>query len=114
MLGHYLMDHHFRTGATGTWEGDEDKYYFGRRPNGIYIPRYRNIGSDKRDYIRGFGYQGGASRQGWSRVVAELGFGADMKNRATEPGPWTMGLTEAKRMPSVLRQLHGAEQRCER
>jgi hypothetical protein len=49
-LGHNLMDHHFKIGATGTWEGDEDKYYIGRRPNGIYIPRYRNIGNDKRDY----------------------------------------------------------------
>ena len=61
-LGHNLMDHHFKIGATGTWEGDEDKYYIGRRPNGIYIPRYRNIGNDKRDYVRGFGYQGSGSR----------------------------------------------------
>ena len=57
-LGHNLMDHHFRTGASGEWEGGTDKYFVGRRANGIYIPRYRNIGSDKRDYLRGFGYQG--------------------------------------------------------
>jgi choline dehydrogenase-like flavoprotein len=93
VLGHYLMDHHFRTGANGSWEGDLDKYVFGRRPNGIYIPRYRNIGSDKRDYLRGFGYQGGASRQSWQRLVAEVGFGADMKEAATEPGPWQFGMT---------------------
>jgi choline dehydrogenase-like flavoprotein len=92
-LGHYLMDHHFRTGASGYWEADEDKYVFGRKPNGIYIPRYRNIGNDKRDYLRGFGYQGGAGRAGWSRVVAEMGFGADMKAMATEPGRWSMGMT---------------------
>jgi choline dehydrogenase-like flavoprotein len=92
VLGHYLMDHHFKTGASGTWEGDEDKYIFGRRPNGIYVPRFRNIGSDKRDYVRGFGYQGGGSRQGWQRTIAELGFGKDLKEKATEPGPWTMGL----------------------
>jgi choline dehydrogenase-like flavoprotein len=88
VLGHYLMDHHFRTGAMGTWEGDEDKYIFGHRPNGIYMPRYRNLGGDKRDYSRGFGFQGGGSRDGWSRVIAEAGFGADMKEKATEPGPW--------------------------
>lgn len=93
VLGHYLMDHHFRTGASGIWEGDQDKYEFGRRPNGIYIPRYRNINGEKRDYIRGFGYQGGAHRSGWQRVVAEMGFGADMKNAASEPGPWSMGMT---------------------
>ena len=66
-LGHNVMDHHFRVGAGGHVEGYEDKYYYGRRPNGIYIPRFRNLDGDKRDYIRGFGYQGGASRQGWRR-----------------------------------------------
>lgn len=91
-LGRNLMDHHFRTGASGVWEGDLDKYYYGRRANGIYIPRYRNIGADKREYLRGFGYQGGASRQGWQRNVAELAFGADLKNQLTQPGDWTMGL----------------------
>ena len=91
-LGHNLMDHHFRVGASGDWEGDLDKYYIGRRANGIYVPRYRNIGSDKRDYLRGFGYQGGGSRQGWQRNVAEMSFGADYKEELTKPGPWTMGL----------------------
>ncbi|UHG90017.1 GMC oxidoreductase [Spirosoma oryzicola] len=91
-LGHNLMDHHFRTGASGDWEGDLDKYYIGRRANGIYVPRYRNIGNDKRDYLRGFGYQGGGSRQGWQRNIAEMSFGADYKEELTKPGPWTMGL----------------------
>ncbi|MBP6054593.1 MAG: GMC family oxidoreductase [Cytophagaceae bacterium] len=91
-LGHNLMDHHFRVGAAGTWEGDEDKYYIGRRANGIYIPRYRNIGNDKRDYLRGFGYQGGGSRQSWNRGVNDLSFGADYKDSMTKPGPWTMNL----------------------
>lgn len=92
VMGKYLIDHHFRNGASGQAEGFEDKYVFGRRPNGIYVPRYRNIGNDKRDYLRGFGYQGGASREGWHRVIAELGFGADMKEAATEPGKWSLGL----------------------
>jgi choline dehydrogenase-like flavoprotein len=92
-LGHNLMDHHFRCGANGTAEGFEDKYYYGRRANGIYVPRFRNLNGDKRDYIRGFGYQGGGSRQGWSRNVAELGIGAELKDELTEPGQWTMGMT---------------------
>ncbi|RDV16390.1 GMC family oxidoreductase [Pontibacter diazotrophicus] len=91
-LGHNLMDHHFRTGANGTVEGYEDKYYYGRRPNGIYIPRYRNIGDDKRDYIRGFGYQGSAGREGWSREIAEMNVGGEFKDALTEPGQWTMGI----------------------
>jgi choline dehydrogenase-like flavoprotein len=92
-LGHNLMDHHFRCGANGTAEGFEDKYYYGRRANGIYVPRFRNLNGEKRDYIRGFGYQGGGSRQGWSRNVAELGIGAELKDALSEPGQWTMGMT---------------------
>jgi choline dehydrogenase-like flavoprotein len=94
-LGHNVMDHHFRCGAGGIAEGYDDKYYFGRRPNGIYIPRFQNVPEDKkkRDFIRGFGYQGSASRDGWHRNVAELNIGADLKNAISEPGPWTMGIT---------------------
>jgi choline dehydrogenase-like flavoprotein len=91
-LGHNLMDHHLGTGASGKVEGYEDKYYFGRRANGIYIPRYRNVGNDKRDYVRGFGYQGGGTREGWGRQVAEFNIGADFKDALTEPGSWTMGM----------------------
>ena len=92
-LGHNLMDHHFRLGASGRMEGFDDKYVFGRRPNGIYIPRFRNLGNEKRDYLRGFGYQGGASREGWGRNVAELSIGGDFKDALCEPGGWTMGIT---------------------
>ena len=90
-LGHNLMDHHLRVGAGGTVEGYEDKYYFGRRPNGPYIPQFRNIFGDKRDYLRGFGYQGGASRTGWSRDVAEMNIGGDFKDALSEPGDWSIG-----------------------
>jgi choline dehydrogenase-like flavoprotein len=94
-LGHNVMDHHFRCGAAGVAEGYDDKYYFGRRPNGIYIPRFTNLPTDnkKRDFLRGFGYQGGASRDGWKRNVAELQIGADLKDALSEPGEWTMGIT---------------------
>lgn len=91
-LGHNIMDHHLGVGASGTMEGYDDKYYFGRRANGIYIPRYRNLFGDKRDYIRGFGYQGSASREGWSREIAELTIGGDYKDALAEPGEWRMGI----------------------
>ena len=92
-LGHNIMDHHFRVGASADIEGFDDKYYYGRRPSGFYIPRFRNWGDDKRDYLRGFGYQGAASRQGWNRNVAEMGIGADLKNTLSEPGGWSIGMT---------------------
>ena len=93
-LGHNVMDHHFRCGASGHVEGYEDKIVFGRRPNGFYIPRFQNLpGGEKRTYTRGFGYQGGAGRTGWDREIAELGIGADLKAALTEPGSWGIGMT---------------------
>ena len=92
-LGHNIMDHHFRVGAYGDVEGFDDQYVFGRRANGFYIPRFRNLFGEKRDYTRGFGYQGNASRQGWERDVAELGIGAPLKEALSEPGAWTVGMT---------------------
>jgi len=92
-LGHNIMDHHYMLGAQGTIEGFEDKYYYGRRANGFYITRFANLYGDKRDFLRGYGFQGAASRQGWSREVAELNIGGDFKEALTEPGAWTIGAT---------------------
>ncbi|MDB5275870.1 MAG: family oxidoreductase [Ferruginibacter sp.] len=91
-LGHNIMDHHLGVGAGGQVEGYEDKYIFGRRANGIYIPRYQNLFGDKRDYLRGFGYQGGGSREGYSRSAEEISIGAGLKDALSEPGSWTMGI----------------------
>lgn len=91
-LGHNLMDHHARVGASGTMPGFEDRYHSGRRPNAIYVPRFRNIGRDRRSYLRGFGYQGSASRAGWQRNVRELSVGRPLKDALIEPGPWSFGL----------------------
>ncbi len=79
-------------GASGKAEGYEDKYYFGRRANGVYIPRYRNFFGDKRDYLRGFGYQGSGTREGWNKEIPELTIGGTYKDALTEPGGWNMGV----------------------
>jgi choline dehydrogenase-like flavoprotein len=95
-LGRNCMDHHFLVGAQADVDGFEDRYYAGRRPNGIYIPRFRNLGDDatkQKNFTRGYGYQGGASRTGWQRLVAEMGFGKEMKDEMQEAGGWTMGIT---------------------
>ncbi len=92
-LGHNLMDHHFRLGASGRLEGFDDKYYYGRRPTGFYIPRWQNLFGDKQPYLRGYGYQGSASRHDWGEAVAELGIGGDFKDRAAQPGAWSIGGT---------------------
>ena len=91
-LGHNIMDHHFKAGAWADVPGFEDKYYKGRRPNGIYIPRFRNIGgeTDQPNFKRGYGYQGGASRSNYQEVVAELAYGSEYKEAMTKPGSWRM------------------------
>ncbi|WP_121357361.1 GMC oxidoreductase [Flavisolibacter nicotianae] len=92
-LGHNVMDHHYNLGASGTVEGYEDKYLYGKRANGFYIVRFANLFGDKRNYLRGFGYQGSASRQGWAREIAEMNIGGDYKDALCEPGQWSIGMT---------------------
>ena len=93
-LGHNIMDHQLGSGAGGTYEGFHDKYYTGRRPNGFYIPRFRNIDSNssKVDFLRGYGYQGSASRSYWSESVAELAYGGDFKDNIVKAGRWGIGM----------------------
>lgn len=95
-LGHNIMDHHLGVGAYSTVDGYEDKYFKGRRANGIYIPRFRNLGgkSNMKKFVRGYGYQGGAGRDGWGRNIAEMRntrVGGNIKDALMEPGGWTMG-----------------------
>jgi choline dehydrogenase-like flavoprotein len=94
-LGHNLMDHIFQAGASGEVPGMEDMYYFGRRPTGIYIPRYRNLKASDSDahkvgFVRGYGYQGSATRQSWARGASMAGIGAELKQELRQPGPWTV------------------------
>ena len=93
-LGHNIMDHQLGAGVSGTMDGYLDRYYIGRRPNGIYIPRFRNVNkkSEKVNFLRGYGYQGGASRTYWSESVAELSYGRSFKDKITQAGDWRIGM----------------------
>lgn len=96
-LGHNIMDHHFRTGGAGVYDGFTDKYHKGRRPNGIYIPRFQNLdkASQSQNFIRGYGFQGGGSRFNWIQGIKELdmSLGEEFKRKLVEPGPWQLGIT---------------------
>jgi len=94
-LGHNVMDHHFRLGASGSSEDFRDQYYKGRRPTGIYIPRFRNIDAASKmpNFIRGYGYQGGGGRGGWGRYVAEDVYGQNLKEALSHPGDWGFSIT---------------------
>jgi choline dehydrogenase-like flavoprotein len=91
-LGHNLMDHHMGSGAEGVIAGHADKLPFGNRPNGFYIPRFRNVNTKQKDFLRGYGYQGGANRDDWSRGSALAGFGPSFKKSLSAPGPWRIGM----------------------
>jgi len=91
-VGRNLMDHHKQTGASAQVEGFDDDYYYGRRPIGIYVPRYRNMGEKRKDYLRGFGYQGGAGRAGWGSKVSSNDLGEALKVSVQHPGGWSFYL----------------------
>ena len=88
-LGHNLMDHCMGGGARAVIPGNEDKVSLGNRPNGIYVPRFRNVKQKHPLLIRGYGFQGGASRRSWQRGMEMHGIGADFKHALSRPGPWT-------------------------
>ncbi|HEX2919003.1 MAG TPA: GMC family oxidoreductase [Edaphobacter sp.] len=87
-VGRNLMDHIFHAGASGVMPGNLDRQQLGNRPNGIYMPRFRNVKEKHPDFVRGYGYQGGASREDWGRGSEMAGFGADFKHQLRTPGPW--------------------------
>jgi len=94
VLGRYLMDHHMGVDAEGYTDDFDDRFYNVSRPNGIYIPRFRNLdaASKRDDYVRGFAYQGSSYRIGPERGATMAGIGADLKNSLRDPGPWKMEL----------------------
>ena len=91
-LGHNIMDHHFKAGARAQIDGYEDYYYHGNRPANGYLARFRNLGNEKMNYLRGFGYQGGAIRGGWANSGEAAFTGENLLKSASTPGGWTMNL----------------------
>jgi choline dehydrogenase-like flavoprotein len=91
-LGHNLMDHHMGSGAGADMPGHADKMTFGNRPNGIYIPRFRNVKSKHKDFLRGYGYQGSGLRDTWNRGLHMNGIGVEFKQKLSSPGQWHMSL----------------------
>lgn len=107
-VGRYLMDHNM-AGATGLYPGFDDVYYRGRRPNGFYIPRYRNLDRQEK-FLRGYGFQGVGLRSSWKLAnMMGPGIGAEFKAKVRKPGPWLMnlgGFAEMLPNPSNRVTLH--------
>ncbi|WP_202182923.1 GMC oxidoreductase [Chitinophaga solisilvae] len=94
LVGRHLMDHHIKVGAMGRFSGYPRQYYTGRRPAGIYVPRFRNVNEQTKrtDYVRGFGYQGYGERRAWNDTYTNAGFGSHFKEQVTSPGEWEVWL----------------------
>jgi choline dehydrogenase-like flavoprotein len=92
-LGRNLMDHPFGAGAHGTLPGMENRKTYGNRPNGIYVARFRNVTDRHPRFVRGYGFQGVASRRDWHRGGTTPGFGAAFKHELLHGlGPWTFSM----------------------
>ncbi|GAC1448562.1 MAG: GMC family oxidoreductase [Chitinophagaceae bacterium] len=92
-VGLNLMDHHVGSGSAGEYEGFTDQYYSGRKPTGIYIPRFRNLPGQAKstNFVRGYGYQADGERREWrDSMLADDSFGASFKQTLAKPGPWSM------------------------
>ena len=108
-VGRNIMDHIKWGGASGTFDGWSDRQTIGQRPNGIYVPRFRNVTARHPDFIRGYGFQGGAGRAGWEAKARARGIGLAFKESLTRPGPWTMsfgGFGEMLPNPANRATLH--------
>ena len=89
-VGRNIMDHIKWGGASGEFDGWTDRREIGERPNGIYVPRFRNVTSRHPDFIRGYGFQGAADRSGWEAALRAPGIGREYKAQLSQLGPWTM------------------------
>jgi len=104
LLGTHVAFHNYRGRASGEYEGFQDKYYYGKRPNGYYIPRFRNVQKQQTDFMRGYAISGGSDRSAWWR--GGDGFGKALKQELTEPGNWSMGLQHmGETIPKVTNRV---------
>ena len=118
VLGHYLMDHTLGESGVGIFLDNMDSYFHGKRPTGLYIPRFRNVGGqdEDADFIRGYNFQTYLMRMDWSSSFnLYKGFGAKYKERLRKPGPWILvlsGFTEC--LPYETNRMYLSQKKVDR
>lgn len=90
LLGKFVAFHNYRGNLTATLEGDEDKYYYGRKPTAAMLPNFRNVHKQELDFMRGYMVHYSASRGGWQQGFGKEGIGSEWKDSLTEPGTWNV------------------------
>ena len=91
-VGHYFCEHIMGPGATGFLPqlAGREVTNDDSRPTGLYIARFRNLAERHPDFIRGYGFQGGAGCSEYPWVAHGVGgFGSSFKTavRAKYPTP---------------------------
>lgn len=88
-LGHNLMDHNYRVKGRAAHDGFQDRYHRGRRPTGLLIPKFRNVGENRRDdFLRGYTLTAGAHRGRGKFGPDTPPIGAGFKQALSVPGSW--------------------------
>ncbi|RIV26939.1 GMC family oxidoreductase [Fibrisoma montanum] len=88
LLGHYVAFHNYRGSLNATYDGFPDGYFYGRRPTTAFMPNFRNVQKQEMDFQRGYMVAFSASRSGWQRGAGTEGFGAEFKDKLSDPGGW--------------------------
>jgi choline dehydrogenase-like flavoprotein len=92
-VGRNLMNHNYRASLSATHDGFRDQYYFGRRPTGTLIPRFRNMGSDRQaEFLRGYAFAVFTYRDRGNLGAGDPPFGAVFKKKSAEVGPWRVAM----------------------
>jgi choline dehydrogenase-like flavoprotein len=91
VLGKYIAFHNYRGSMSASFEGFEDKYYYGRRPTAVMLPNFRNVKKQEMDFQRGYMSFYSAGRAGWGGA-GDMPFGADFKEANSTVGPWSVSM----------------------
>jgi len=88
LLGKYIAFHNYRGTVSASYDGPDDKYYYGRRPTQPMMPNFRNVHKQETDFLRGYMVFYGAGR---GSNYTE-GIGGEFKDAMTEPGGWYVSM----------------------
>jgi len=88
LLGKYVCFHNYRGTVSGSYDGPEDKYYYGRRPTQPMMPNFRNVHKQETDFLRGYMvfYSAGRGRAYPGSDAEQIG--GTYKDVMTEAGDW--------------------------
>ena len=86
LLGKYVCHQSYRAGGSGSLDGFEDKYFYGKNPTECILVNFRNLGKQDTDFVGGYTTFTGGYRERGEQPLDDVG-GA-YKDAQTKPGKW--------------------------